>query len=88
MGTYLEQYVWDPVGNILLMKHDSGDARPPGWTRKYTYGNGNRLTALEVSGVVENYTYDAHSNITSMLGLPVLGGIKGPTPLLGTAGTQ
>lgn len=72
MGTYLEQYVWDPVGDILLMKHDSGDTRTPGWTRKYTYNDGNRLTALEVSGAIENYTYDTHGNITSMPSLPVL----------------
>ncbi|KAG7284482.1 hypothetical protein NEMBOFW57_010857 [Staphylotrichum longicolle] len=72
MGTYLEQYVWDSVGNILVMKHDSGDARTPGWTRKYTYGDGNRLTSSEVSGAIEKYTYDAHGNITSMPSLPVM----------------
>jgi YD repeat-containing protein len=72
MGTYLEQYVWDAVGNIMVMKHDSSDAKTPGWTRKYTYGDGNKLMSSEVSGAIESYTYDAHGNMLSMPSLPVM----------------
>ncbi|KAJ4032988.1 hypothetical protein NW756_014037 [Fusarium oxysporum] len=72
MGTYLEQSVWDSVGNIISMKHNRGDVKTPGWTRNNTYGDGNRLHATEVSGATESYTYDAHGNITSMPSLPVM----------------
>ena len=72
MGTYLEQYVWDAVGNMLSMKHGSSDAKTPGWTRNYTYGDGNRLVSSEVSGAVERYTYDVHGNTLSMPSLHVM----------------
>ena len=33
MGTYLERYVYDAVGNFLQMQHRGSDPAHPGWTR-------------------------------------------------------
>jgi RHS repeat-associated protein len=37
MGTYVERYVYDAVGNFLKMQHRGSDATRPGWTRAYAY---------------------------------------------------
>ncbi|MCA0243579.1 MAG: toxin [Proteobacteria bacterium] len=59
MGTYVERYVYDAVGNFLQMQHRGSDPARAGWTRAYDYlepsliedgsgatppKNGNRLT--------------------------------------------
>ena len=59
MGTYVERYVYDAAGNLLLMQHRGSNPTHAGWTRAYDYlepsliedGNGgaplktsNRLT--------------------------------------------
>ena len=64
MARYCEKYVYDAVGNILLMSHHSSCADAPGWTRAYDYlepsliedgsggallKNSNRLTRTTVS---------------------------------------
>ena len=38
MGTYIERYVYDAVGNFLEMQHRGSDPAHPGWTRTYAYG--------------------------------------------------
>lgn len=38
LGTYVERYVYDAVGNFLEMKHERSDATAPSWTRRYAYG--------------------------------------------------
>jgi RHS repeat-associated protein len=44
MGTYVEQYAYDAVGNILFMRHRGSDPAHPGWKRCYRYDIGsNRL---------------------------------------------
>lgn len=51
MGTYIERYVYDAVGNFLQMQHRGNDPAHPGWTRAYDYleasliedGNGGAL---------------------------------------------
>jgi len=89
MGTYVERYVYDAVGNFLQMQHRGTDPIHPGWTRAYTYAElsvtepgkvSNRLTSTQVGdGVVvapEAYLHDAHGN---MLRMPHLGsGGTGP----------
>jgi RHS repeat-associated protein len=91
MGTYLESYKYDEVGNIIFMRHHRSDASIPDWVRNYTYGasslieNGlggsllktsNRLLSTTVSGSSpEQYLYDLHGNITRM---PHLSGSIGP----------
>jgi RHS repeat-associated protein len=37
MGTYIERYVYDAVGNFLEMQHRGSDPAHAGWTRGYTY---------------------------------------------------
>ncbi len=44
MGSYKESYVYDKVGNILEMRHQSTDPVHPGWKRCYQYAtDSNRL---------------------------------------------
>ncbi|HUF54865.1 MAG TPA: RHS repeat-associated core domain-containing protein [Dehalococcoidia bacterium] len=83
MGSYLERYVYDAVGNFLEMQHRGSNPAHPGWTRAYNYnetslleaGNqSNRLTSTTIGGTTETYStagngYDAHGN---MLRLPHL----------------
>jgi RHS repeat-associated protein len=71
MGTYLERYLYDAVGNFSEMQHRGSDPVNPGWTRGYLYnetsliedGTGgtllktsNRLTRTTVGAVAENYS--------------------------------
>jgi RHS repeat-associated protein len=37
MGTYIEHYVYDAVGNFLQMQHRGSDPAHAGWTRAYDY---------------------------------------------------
>ncbi|WP_219909859.1 RHS repeat-associated core domain-containing protein [Trinickia symbiotica] len=37
MGTYIERYVYDAVGNFLQMQHRGSDPANAGWTRAYDY---------------------------------------------------
>jgi len=37
MGTYIERYVYDAVGNLLQMQHRGSDPAHQGWTRAYVY---------------------------------------------------
>ena len=37
MGTYIERYVYDAVGNFLNMQHRGSNPVNPGWTRTYFY---------------------------------------------------
>jgi RHS repeat-associated protein len=38
MGTYVERYVYDAVGNFLEMQHRGSAPAQAGWTRTYAYG--------------------------------------------------
>ncbi|OQY99744.1 MAG: toxin [Candidatus Brocadia sp. UTAMX2] len=89
MGTYIERYVYDAVGNFLQMQHRGGDPAHAGWTRRYTYNEtsliegskqSNRLSSTQVgngvAAVPEPYLHDAHG---SMVRMPHLGGgLPGP----------
>ena len=89
MGTYIERYVYDAVGNFLQMQHRGSDPAHPGWTRRYAYGENslieggkqsNRLSSTQVgdgiAAALEPYQHDAHGN---MLRMPHLGGaLPGP----------
>ena len=37
MGTFIERYVYDAVGNFLQMQHRGSDPTHAGWTRAYDY---------------------------------------------------
>ncbi len=66
LRNYIQKYSYDPVGNILMMRHQvqNGVDR---WTRTYSYAdNNNRLLKTWKGGDVLNavtYRYDVHGNI-------------------------
>ncbi|MDH5271330.1 MAG: toxin, partial [Candidatus Krumholzibacteria bacterium] len=79
MGTCIERYVYDAVGNFLQMQHRGTDPVHSGWTRRYTYGEAsltepgklsNRLSRTQVGNGVasapEDYLHDVHGNMTHM----------------------
>jgi hypothetical protein len=80
MGTYLERYVYDTVGNLLEMQHRSTDPATAGWTRAYEYAESsaieagktaNRLTRSRMgSATPDELLHDLHGNIRR---LPHLG---------------
>ncbi len=84
MGTYIERYVYDAVGNFLEMQHRSTDPAHPGWTRSYAYNevsliepgkHSNRLSSTTVGNnnpIVEQYGYDAHGNMLHMPNLQIM----------------
>ena len=84
MGTYVETFVYDAVGNFKTVKHDRTDLALSGWTRSYAYNEpsliepakpSNRLSSSTVGGSsasIEPYTHDVHGNIISMPHLPVM----------------
>jgi RHS repeat-associated protein len=89
MGTYVERYEYDAVGNFLQMRHDGNDPAHLGWTRRYTYSEtslieggkqSNRLGSTQVGNGVASahatYQHDAHGNIVRMPHLG--GGLPGP----------
>jgi RHS repeat-associated protein len=78
MGTYVENYSYDALGNILSMAHQVASG---GWTRGYACKEvsrivagetGNRLTGTSLPGDPINgpfsaaYAHDAHGNMTKM----------------------
>jgi RHS repeat-associated protein len=89
MGSYIERYVYDSVGNFLQMQHRGSDPAHPGWTRRYMYNetslieavkHSNRLSSTQVGNGItsppETYEHDAHGNMVHM---PHLGaGMTGP----------
>ena len=43
MGTYIERYVYDAVGNFLQMQHRGSDPAHPGWARTYDYAEASLI---------------------------------------------
>ncbi|KAK6527602.1 hypothetical protein TWF694_004586 [Orbilia ellipsospora] len=85
MGRYTEDYVYDHSGNMQSMQHGNSDPGSLGhsWTRQFNFlessllepaKKNNRLSSTSVASMTENYTYDAHGNMTRM---PHLGGGAG-----------
>ena len=78
MGTYVERYVYDSIGNFEKMQHRGPDPQHKGWTRSYEYNESsliepskrsNRLSLTQIrSGnpANEKYSHDIHGNMTSM----------------------
>ena len=73
MGTYIERYVYDAVGNFEKMQHIGSDPVHPGWMRGYAYdetsliedGTGgsplktsNRLSSTTVGQTTATYSTD------------------------------
>lgn len=86
MGRYLEQYVYDAVGNFKEMGHVGSDPVDPGWTRSYAYNEpsllesnkqSNRLTLTTIGATTETYStngdgYDTHGNMLRMPQLQIM----------------
>lgn len=85
MGTYIERYIYDAVGNILSIQHRGSNPVQPGWTRTYAYHEtsqleagkvNNRLSSTTIGATTETYRYDGsaglHGNITAMPHLPLM----------------
>ena len=84
MGTYDEQYQYDPVGNLLKFVHGGSAPANPGWSRTYSYNEAslldpaqmsNRLTSSVVAGnqpLTEPCAYDRQGNLTAMPQLHVM----------------
>lgn len=76
MGTYIERYVYDAVGNFLQMRHARTDAAVAGWTRRYHYAEAsltepakfsNRLSSTTVGAQPDEiYAHDTHGNMLRM----------------------
>jgi RHS repeat-associated protein len=67
MGTYVERFRYDEVGNIRYAQHRGSDPAHPGWRRDYVYDEdsqlergrkSNRLSRTTVGTTVEAYHYD------------------------------
>jgi YD repeat-containing protein len=87
MGSYVELYQYDEVGNIRQMRHSRTDGGKGSWTRAFAYNepsllehdpaaivgkSNNRLSTTKVgSDSAQTYAHDAHGNMTRM---PHLGG--------------
>lgn len=84
MGTYVESYSYDALGNILAMAHAVASG---GWTRRYTYTEPSRIVATEkgarlsttsvpgdpASGPYSaSYVHDGHGSMTGMPHLQAL----------------
>lgn len=80
MGTYLERFIYDAVGNFLEMQHHGTDPVHSGWIRSYSYSESsllesgrqsNRLTGTTIGTTTETYSalgdgYDDHGNMLRM----------------------
>ena len=86
MGTYVEQYLYDAVGNFQQMIHRGSAPVSPGWTRTYAYSEtsqlessnqSNRLSSTTIGATTEIYSsggngYDAHGNMLRMPQLQIM----------------
>ncbi|MGF6851688.1 SpvB/TcaC N-terminal domain-containing protein [Paraburkholderia sp. CI3] len=69
MGTYIERYVYDAVGNFLQMQHRGTDPAHAGWTRAYDYlepsliEDGNAGALLKNSNRLTRTTLNPAGNI-------------------------
>jgi RHS repeat-associated protein len=80
MGTYLENFTYDAVGNFQQVQHVGSSPANPGWSRTYAYNEtsftesgrqNNRLTNTTIGATAETYSvagngYDAHGNMLRM----------------------
>ncbi|WP_182407530.1 SpvB/TcaC N-terminal domain-containing protein [Psychrobacter sp. GP33] len=84
MGTYIERYVYDAVGNFLQMQHRGSNSAHSGWTRSYAYHEAsliepskqsNRLSQTATGNgniILGTYTHDTHGNMLQMPHLPLM----------------
>ena len=64
MGTYIEHYVYDAVGNFLKMQHRGIDPAHTGWTRSYSYAESSLIEAAKLSNRLTKTTVGNDANLT------------------------
>lgn len=94
LGTYIERYVYDAVGNFQEMQHRGSDPVHPGWTRNYAYNEtsliedgasgvplktSNRLSSTTVGSTNTAVETYVYDAHGNMTRMPHLGGAH-PTP--------
>jgi len=78
MGTYVETYTYDSVGNIQAVAHVGSQPASSGWTRSYAYNEvsqlapsiatySNRLSSTSVGGVTDSYSYAGNGGIHGLM---------------------
>ena len=84
MARYVEQYTYDLVGNLLVVRHRSADPAHGGWTRAYRYREpslleptrySNRLTGAgpaRTPSAPQRFGYDQQGNTTAIPEIPLL----------------
>jgi len=66
MQNYTEYFTYDQIGNITVHDHYT-TGQSPNWSKDYVYNsNNNYLLKHDTNQTLDDYTYDAHGNITSM----------------------
>ena len=85
MGTYIECYIYDEVGNILSLRYHGTGPTYQGWTQKYFYDKpslleimkySNCLSRISIGSTTEHYCYEGSvgwtGNMTSMPNLAII----------------
>ncbi len=72
MRAYTQNYSYDPVGNMTVLKHVAGSGS---YTRIFTGNAANNQLASTQTGAAPaiNYTYDTHGNMTTLPQLSKMG---------------
>jgi len=89
MGTYVESYVHDSVGNIQSIQHVGSQPASAGWTRKYTYQEpsqlvpsssgimSNRLSSTTIGSTTDVYQYAGNAGMHGLMtSMPQLTGMQ------------
>jgi RHS repeat-associated protein len=89
MGTYVESYDYDSVGNIQTIHHVGSQPASAGWTRKYSYQEpsqlvpfssgimGNRLSSTTIRSTTEVYKYAGNAGMHGLMtSMPQLTGMQ------------
>lgn len=70
LHNYTQNYNYDPVGNILRMRHIT-DVDTERWTRRYEYAtNSNQLLQTQTGAGTVNYAYNEHGSISNYNNTP------------------
>lgn len=81
LGRYKEKYSYDSTGNFTSIQYSTDNDKHPGSTKKYFYDDPipqqpgkftNRLSRMKVGRTTDRFSYDAHGNVVSMVGLFVM----------------
>lgn len=70
LRNYTQHYQYDPVGNVLKMRHQTTND-PERWTRYYSYKGKNNQLLKTWTGANEtnaiNYRHDVHGNMNNLI---------------------